>query len=179
MAITADAEHASAAPSIWARGVHLSLIHMVYWSLGCLLLGVILAPLVTGPMPEDHSGHFTHDHALHEGTTEVDPLRPAQVSLRVVKDASAGWNVFVDTENFRFAPESVNADNLANEGHAHLYVNNVKITRLYGPAYHMADLPEGPHKIMVSLNANDHTALVSGGEYVAATATIVQPPQAE
>ena len=149
-------------------------VYWLYWTIGCILLGILLAPLVSSPPAEDHSIYLTHDHAKAHGKIEVSPESVPEVSITVAKDAVAGWNVFVMVENFTFSAESVNQSNTPNEGHAHLYVDGEKVTRLYGTAYHLADLPPGRHEVSVGLNANDHSDLVLGGEPIAAAVTIEQ-----
>jgi hypothetical protein len=116
-----------------------------------------------------------HSHKHHHGQVEISswPEKPG-VTLKVTKDAVAGWNIFLETENFRFAPENVNKQTLPNEGHAHLYVDGEKVARLYGPWFHLGKLSPGQHAIQVTLNANNHDTLVLHGRPVAANTAIVQ-----
>lgn len=78
-------------------------------------------------------------------------------------DDVSGWNLEIVTTNFTFAPESVNQDNLNGEGHAHVYVNDKRIARLYSPWMHIGTLPAGDTVISVTLNANDHRPISVGG----------------
>jgi len=52
------------------------------------------------------------------------------------------------------------------EGHAHLYIDGKKVTRLYGEWYHIPSLSPGTHKITVTLNANSHEDLMVKGKVV-------------
>ncbi|MEM7668781.1 MAG: hypothetical protein AAF317_06460 [Pseudomonadota bacterium] len=151
-------------------------IYLLYWTAGSVLLGCLIAPLITAS-PEDHSTHRTHDHSQSHGTIEVDPANPPGLSIRVVKDALSGWNVFLSVRKFRFTPEQVNQANVVNEGHAHLYLNGEKLTRLYGTSYHLSNLPPGRNVVSVSLNANDHSGLLLAGQPIVAEAVIVLPAQ--
>ncbi len=148
-------------------------IFLFYWTVAALLVGMLLAPAGTKVPTGDHHGP-THVHA----TQEVDPDSPPEVTLAVTDDALSGWNVIVSTRNFTFAPEMVNQLNVPQHGHAHLYVNGQKIARLYGPAFHIADLPEGRNIISVSLNANDHSDLVLNGQPIAAEVVVMNPAAA-
>jgi hypothetical protein len=77
-----------------------------------------------------------------------------------------GWNLELITTNFRFAPEHVGTAVLPSEGHAHLYIDGVKIGRIYGPWYNLPPTlfkGAGDHEIRVTLNANDHSDLESNG----------------
>ena len=52
------------------------LIYALCWTVGSILLGILLAPIVTSPPLEDHSTHALHDHSKAHGKIEVDPGRP-------------------------------------------------------------------------------------------------------
>jgi hypothetical protein len=127
---------------------------------------LFLALAATTPAALSHDGHVheTHDVAA-EGA-------PAITGFRIEKDAVGGWNVFVETENFTFAPELVNTDNVDNTGHAHLYINGTKLARLYGPAHHIEALPFGPHDFRVVLNTNQHEEYAIAGRPIAAELTL-------
>lgn len=102
-------------------------------------------------------------HHVHR-TLEVPAGRPVPaLDLVVTQDPVSGWNLQLQTENFRFAPENVNHSSLFNEGHAHLYVNGEKIARIYSNWYHLSELPPGRNEIRVTLNANGHEALTHKG----------------
>ncbi|MEO0566940.1 MAG: hypothetical protein AAF066_04360 [Pseudomonadota bacterium] len=149
----------------------------VFWSALCAFAGLIFAPyILASPPAEDHSAHLTHEHKEHShAMLEVDPATAPQIAMKVMKDAMSGWNVLLQVENFRFAPDAVNGTNQPNEGHAHIYVNGEKQARVYGTAFHLADLPPGEHEISVSLNANDHSTLAIDGKPIEARVTVTQP----
>lgn len=156
------------------KTLQLGPIYLVYWTVAGLFLGMLLAPAGTEVPTGDHHGP-THIHA----TQEVDPNSPPEVTLAVSEDALSGWNIRVSTRDFTFAPEMVNQENVPRHGHAHLYVNGQKIARLYGPAFHIPDLPEGRNVISVSLNANDHSDLVLNGQPIFAEVTVMNPGNAQ
>ncbi len=93
---------------------------------------------------------------------------PPGVKIRLEKDAHAkgALNLFLDLENFRFAPEEVNKTSKINEGHAHLYLNGKKLTRLYGISYFIDKLPKGNLEIRVTLSTNMHEDLSYEGKFV-------------
>jgi hypothetical protein len=115
--------------------------------------------------PTGHMGH-----AVLELPKDV----PAPtVAIRVIEDAKAGWNVQVDTTNFRWAPEHASQAHVPGEGHAHLYVDGKKVARLYGPWFHLERLAPGTREVRVTLNANSHEELAVNGKILAATASVV------
>lgn len=147
-------------------------IYGLYWTVGCILIGMIIAHQVTGP-PIDPMSEGRNHHAHRHGKIEVDPNNAPGASVRVVKDALSGWNVYLTPRNFRFAPEKVNQANTANEGHAHLYLNGKKLTRLYGTSFHIDNMKPGRNVVTVTLNANDHSDLLLAGKPITAEAIVV------
>ena len=125
----------------------------------------------------DHHGEGQghHGEGVH-GTLAIpegQPLPKLQLSLE--PDAIKGWNLQLQVENFEFAPERVNQTSLTTEGHAHLYINGKKITRLYGPWYYLSSLPTGDNELRVELNANGHERLAVEGEPIEATLQVTVP----
>ena len=103
---------------------------------------------------------------------EVDPDLPIpQVTMEVEEDPTSGYNLTLTTENFTFTPEDINTDAVANEGHAHLFVNGEKVARLYSPWFNIKEsyFTEGMNSIEVTLNANDHTTWVIDGGTIGAS----------
>jgi hypothetical protein len=87
----------------------------------------------------------------------------------------SGYNLTIHTEHFSWAPERASTEHFAGEGHAHLYINDVKIGRLYGAHHHISSsaLQAGENIITVTLNANTHEDYTVGGDLVAASATVM------
>jgi hypothetical protein len=108
---------------------------------------------------------------------EVDVALPVPtVQVEAFEDAKGGYNIHVRTTNYTFTPEAVNESPVPNTGHAHVYVNGVKVARLYGEWFNLpGDLfHEGENLIEVTLNANDHSEWALGGEHIAALVTVFE-----
>ena len=139
-------------------------------------LGFLMAAMngVTLDGHEHSAASNTGDHT----TLHVAPLMLAddgtapKLNLVLRKDDVSGYNLEVLTQNFAFAPNQVNLGNQPNVGHAHVYVNGEKRSRIYGPWMHLTDLPVGEVTISVSLNANDHSPIFVDGAPASASATI-------
>ena len=126
-------------------------------------------------MPERSADGFGHENHEH-GMIEVPANQPMPtVELVVHPDSRQGWNLEIQVTNFRFAPETLNQTSLPTEGHAHLYVNGEKITRIYGGWYYLESLPAGRHEVTVSLNTNTHEVLAHHGEPIESTVVIEVP----
>jgi hypothetical protein len=106
------------------------------------------------------------------GTFEADSETAPTVSLAMHEDSASGWNAEIKTTNFNFAPEHAGGNHVDNEGHAHIYVDGVKINRVYGNWYHLESLATGEHDIEVRLSTNDHKEYVIEENHIAAQATI-------
>ncbi len=122
---------------------------------------------------DDKSGDG-HEHAHAHSAIEVSADHAPRVTeVKVLKDPVGGYNLFVSTENFEFAPDLVNLVHADGKGHAHIYVDGVKIARIYGPAYHIETLTPGERKIEVTLNANDHREFAVNGTKIAGVTTFL------
>ncbi len=92
--------------------------------------------------------------------------------MDIEDDPSGGYNIHFLTRNFRFTPENVNKEHVMGEGHAHLYVDDIKVARIYSEWYHL-DAPDiGEHTIKVTLNSNNHNEYTIRGEAIGATENI-------
>ena len=128
-----------------------------------IILEVELLEIVDGNAMKHH-----HHRNIELSNSEIVPA----IKINLEKDIMSGWNLQVETKDFRFAPESVNensdGDTSTFEGHAHLYVDGKKIARLYSPWFHINGLPPGEHTVKVTLNSNDHGVYVVDGNPIEA-----------
>ena len=122
---------------------------------------------------ENHESH-SHDHSTHSHSTiEVTSENKPQVEVVVHKDPKSGYNVEITTENFEFSPQRASTEHIEGEGHAHLFVNNEKISRIYSNWYYLSSLEKGHNEIRVTLNSNNHNDYTVSGEIVEATTMIM------
>ncbi len=108
----------------------------------------------------DHD-HNDEDHSAHSHSQkEVDPSLPIPtISVDVLEDPKSGYNLFLDIQNHTFNPKSASEMHVDGEGHAHLYINEEKITRIYSEAYYLGNFQDGTYTIRVELSSNDHSVL--------------------
>ena len=116
---------------------------------------------------DSHHGPGVPDQVVSE--------MPISVSISAEPDARGGVDVHIATEGFRFAEELVDQAHTPGAGHAHIYVDGVKLGRVFEPQYHIPNLAPGEHEIRVSLNTNDHSELVYDGAKVESTITVTVP----
>ncbi|WP_086930270.1 hypothetical protein [Agarilytica rhodophyticola] len=113
--------------------------------------------------------HHDHEHMKTHSHNDVDISNWSHipsVSLKAYPDPVSGWNINISTENFTFTPEMSGQENHNNEGHAHIYFDGRKVSRLYGNWFHLDKVIKGEHHISVTLNTNDHSNLLYHGKTI-------------
>lgn len=157
----------------------LRLPYLVYLSIGSLLVGVLVAPVFRDLPPpqttsalEEESGQaaMTHMHTMRDIPASDAPT----LTMTVDEDPMDGWNLTLEVENFHFDPQGAGGAHVPNAGHAHLYIGDTKVARLYGPHFHIPDLSPGQHEITVALSNNDHEYYAVDGDRVEARAVVMQ-----
>ena len=111
----------------------------------------------------------------HEHSKNVEWEGDGQPSLylSVQPYDSYGWVVIYNANNFTFNAENASSQHIQGEGHGHLYVNDVKIARLYGEPYYLRDLNMGANTIRITLNTNNHLSYVFNGAAIEKNVEIV------
>ncbi len=117
---------------------------------------------VTAPVPVHM---HDHDHP-------IEAESPMSLQAAAHPDTGKVYNIRLIPSGFTFSPQNVNGDHVEGEGHAHLYIDGEKITRMYGPWLHLPDLEPGTHTVRVTLNTNDHKAYYWDGEPVEASIVV-------
>jgi hypothetical protein len=113
----------------------------------------------------NHQEKSENDHSHKTLDISANSVIPT-IKIEVYPDKIKGWNLEIETTNFTFNPETVNQDSNPNKGHAHLYINGKKVTRIYGNWYHISELPKGENEIKVTLNTNLHEDLIYQGNVI-------------
>lgn len=110
-----------------------------------------------------------HNHAAKglaaEGAPTVTITHVHEDPATVGKDQHK-LALVIETTNWAWAPEHASGDHVDGEGHAHVYLDGVKLGRLYGEAYHIGGVCSGEHTVKVTLNSNDHSDLTVDGETI-------------
>lgn len=125
-------------------------------------------------MPAEIDAGMTHNHPLLEVAAD---LPVPTITHLIFPDEMDGYNVQILTQNFTFTPSAINNDVVANEGHAHLYINGEKISRVYGNWVHIPSslLVTGANAVSVTLNGNDHSEWAKDGKSIGSTVIVVKP----
>lgn len=137
--------------------------------ISCAVTALVLVLSLSAATALADTDHGSMPAATHQANKGMS------VKLKVTADPMKGWNLQLKTRAFRWAPERVSSKHRSGEGHAHLYIDGVKVTRLYGPWFYLGALAAGRHEVKVTLNGNDHGDYVRGGKPLAATAVVTVP----
>ena len=114
-----------------------------------------------------------------EEVGQVEAPAGMAVAISLAPDPLGGANLTVTPQGFTLAPAKVNAPNVDGEGHPHLYVNGVRLGRIYSPHLHLGKLAPGMNEVRVTLNTNMHQEYAHNGQTIEAVATIHIPAEGE
>lgn len=108
----------------------------------------------------------TNEHLHSSGHPAVEipeGVEVPEVQVNVDQLSDGSWLLQVDKKNFTFTPEQAGSSAIDfQKGHGHIYINGVKINRLYGDYYNL-ELPKGKNAIKVALVLNNHQRLFYQG----------------
>ena len=106
----------------------------------------------------------------HDVAFEVPEGEPRpSVSLTVRPDGE-GWIVEALVMNFQFSKDQVDGEHMPGMGHGHLYLNGLKLQRIYESNTAIGALLPGDYIARVTLNTNDHRPYSVDGKTVTAIA---------
>lgn len=112
--------------------------------------------------PTLDNGGGMSDHDMSQGV-EVDPAPEISFASAPKVDAE-GFEITVALEDFRFVRAADDAEHVSNEGHAHVYLNGLKLGRLYKDSYEIGALLPGNYVLRIALNSNDHRPYLADGK---------------
>ena len=109
---------------------------------------------------------FSLETFAHHPGHKIEANKPyPSVNLEIYEDNIDGYNLFIKLENFILTPMDVGKKNKSNSGHIHLYVNDIKIGRVYSNWFHIPgryfNLKE--NIIRITLNSNLHDSFAING----------------
>lgn len=114
-------------------------------------------------------------------------MQQPKLSLAIHKDAMSGFNLELMTANFHMVPPPYEIQTMAElmdapnskdgktvEGHAHLYINGEKISRVYSRYLHLPGtlFKKGVNQVTISLNNHAHMPWHSDKKQILATLVI-------
>lgn len=127
--------------------------------------GIVTTRAQVKPPNDPHSRHAVL-------APEIGEVAPS-LEMKVMQGDNSSWKVELITMNFIFDPDQETPVHIPGHGHGHLYINGVKIQRMYSETATIGSLPPGKYEILVVLNTNVHVPyMTKSGEPVAASEMI-------
>ena len=81
---------------------------------------------------------FSINCFAHHPGNKIDADKPyPSISLKVIKDKIDGYNIFIDLKNFNLNPSEIGGENISNSGYLQLFINDIRITRIYSDWVHV------------------------------------------
>ena len=96
-----------------------------------------------------------------------DEAKPSVTILPSSELSADGLRIDIDVSDFEFIRVPDDAPHSPGRGHAHLYLNGLKLGRLYEPTASVGALSPGKYFLRIVLNTNDHRAYSVNGKIVA------------
>ncbi len=127
-------------------------------------------------MQTENSGQAQHPaSAQHGGMFMVPEGEPApSIQLSAIPDTeNVGWQIMANVTNFEFDKASVDGKHKPGTGHGHIYLNGMKLGRVFEADTHIGLLPKGKHLVRVTLNTNNHKTYMVAGKPVSDTIEII------
>ena len=141
----------------WGGDLECLLAYNAYWT-----------PIIEGANPyrDTPMRELMHDPSR---LINIDAPGAPAITLQVYALGDGSYNLQLQTSNFTFTPQNIDMAPVMGEGHAHLYVDGVKLARLYGEWHHLPTLPPGAEVLTVSLFANNHQGFAVNGDIISAS----------
>ena len=130
----------------------------------------------------DHLDTAYHGGKTSHSETHAEPiaipkngLEPS-IKAELQIDPVSGFNLHLITSNFVFAPESTGLKHKDGKGHAHLYIDEHKIARLYNSWFHIDTIPEDAKQMRITLYSNDHRPFMADNKIISAVIELNTKP---
>lgn len=112
-------------------------------------------------------------HQMHTASHVIPAGEAAPTVSLSVSPMGDGWAVRVETTDFTINEDMVDGPHVPGVGHAHLYLDGIKLQRLYRRDAEIGALMPGRYVVRVTLTTNDHRVYVLGDRPISATVEIV------
>ena len=116
------------------------------------------------------------------GANKIHGVQSSQaptIAIDVKKDPTGGFNVQVKTTNFRWTPEKASDKHIEGQGHAHVYLADQKIIRLYNNWFHLNTFQfaatSGEQLLRVELVGNDHAPITVNAQSISSELLVDVP----
>lgn len=132
---------------------------------GLVLIAAVLAGVFLLTFDESDLSHQAMmEHAQDRFYDLEQSEVPPKVNMSVERLADQTWQASIRIEDFILDQSLVDSAHRPGYGHGHIYLNGVKLGRVFSDSYSLGQLEAGDHKLSLTLNTNDHRVLRYGGK---------------
>ena len=100
-------------------------------------------------------------NAHHPGNKIEAEMPYPKINIEVSRDKIEGYNLFFNLQNFKLSPENLEIQNENNSGYLQLFINDIKISRIYSKWFHAPErfFNQKENLIKIKLFTNLHDEL--------------------
>tara|TARA_B100000963_G_scaffold274169_1_gene242391 strand:- start:350 stop:754 length:405 start_codon:yes stop_codon:yes gene_type:complete len=100
-------------------------------------------------------------NAHHPGNKIEAKMPYPKIDIEVTRDKIEGYNLFFNLQNFKISPYDIEIKNDDNSGYLQLFINDIKISRIYSNWYHAPErfFNQKENSIRIKLFTNLHDEL--------------------
>ena len=100
-------------------------------------------------------------YAHHPGNKIEAEMPYPKINIEVSRDKIEGYNLFFNLQNFKLSPENLEIQNENNSGYLQLFINDIKISRIYSKWFHAPErfFNQKENLIKIKLFTNLHDEL--------------------
>ena len=100
-------------------------------------------------------------YAHHPGNKVEAKIPYPKIDIEVSRDKIEGYNLFFNLQNFKLSPHNIEIKNENNSGYLQLFINDIKISRIYSKWFHAPErfFSQKENTIKVKLFTNLHDEL--------------------
>jgi copper(I)-binding protein len=106
--------------------------------------------------------------AIMDHSTAGGEQTDASIELKISKSDQQGVIGQINVSGLELTTIEPGTPHVPRQGHAHLYLNGLKLGRLFKEEFEIGPLLPGTYEIRVSLNTNDHRSYIHDGKAVSA-----------
>ena len=84
-----------------------------------------------------------------------------KIDIEISRDKIEGYNLFFNLQNFKLSPDNIEIKNENNSGYLQLFINDIKISRIYSKWFHAPErfFSQKENTIKLKLFTNLHDEL--------------------
>ena len=100
-------------------------------------------------------------YAHHPGNKIEAKMPYPKIDIEVSRDKIEGYNLFFNLQNFKLSPDNIEIKNENNSGYLQLFINDIKISRIYSKWFHAPErfFSQKENTIKIKLFTNLHDEL--------------------